>query len=85
MGYLKAGVNAGIGAARANQLDRMISYFGNGFRQFGLYRANAAFLELPAVKCTAIVLEDDRYSAIANVVIGCQGLGCQEQISTWKV
>ena len=82
MCYLETGVHTGIGSSGTHQLHRMIRYFRHRPGQFCLNRPNTAFLLLPAMKGPAIVFENQRHSAIADVAIRGQRLWLLEQGSS---
>jgi hypothetical protein len=58
----------------------VIGHFRHCLGQLRLNRAHTAFLELPAVKSTAIVFKDEGYPAIADGIICCQGLRGKKQV-----
>jgi hypothetical protein len=57
MSNLITGMNAGIGAPSAHQINRMIGNLRNRSGQFRFYRANTGFLKLPAMETATIIFK----------------------------
>ena len=80
MGNLITGMNAGIGAACANQVNRMIRNPRNRSGQFRFNRADAGFLKLPAMEVPAIVFESKGNAPCPDGVIRSKLLGFEKQV-----
>jgi len=80
MGNLITGMNAGIGAACANQVNLMICNTRNRSGQFRFNRADAGFLKLPAVEVPAIVFESKGNATCSDGVIRGELLGLEKQV-----
>lgn len=80
MGNLITGMNASIGAAGTHQINLVIRDPCNSSGQFRLDRADAGFLELPAMEVPAIVFESKGNATCPYGVIRGELLGFEKQV-----